>query len=131
MTELIDIKSREEVSILVNTFYKKIRKDELLGPIFNGMITDWDTHLDLLIDFWETQLFMVKKYRGNPLEAHVKVDAFTNHNVEAKHFGVWLQYWFETIDELFKGEKAQLAKNRARNMNTFMQIEIFNARPKK
>ncbi len=45
-----DIKNREDVSLLINTFYKKIRKDEILGPIFNGIITDWDAHLVLLTD---------------------------------------------------------------------------------
>ena len=51
------IESREDVSLLVNTFYSKIRKDTLLGPIFNRIITDWETHLELLTDFWETNLF--------------------------------------------------------------------------
>ena len=30
------IESREDVQLLVNTLYSKIRKDELLGPIFNS-----------------------------------------------------------------------------------------------
>lgn len=125
-----EIKSRKEISILVHTFYEKVRKEDVLGPIFNTIIKDWETHLNLLIDFWETQLFLVKKYKGNPLEAHVKVDTFFNHSINEKHFGIWLQLWFETIDTLFEGEKAQLAKNRARNMSTFMNIEIFNSRKK-
>ncbi|MGV6828568.1 MAG: group III truncated hemoglobin [Flavobacteriales bacterium] len=125
-----EIKSRIEISILVHTFYEKVRKEDVLGPIFNTIVNDWETHLNLLLDFWETQLFLVKKYKGNPLEAHVKVDTFFNHSINEKHFGIWLQLWFETIDTLFEGEKAQLAKNRARNMSTFMNIEIFNSRKK-
>jgi len=53
-----DIRNREDVSRLVNTFYAKIRVDETLGPIFNAIITDWDVHLSRLTDFWESQLFL-------------------------------------------------------------------------
>jgi hemoglobin len=46
------------------------------------------------------------------------------------HFGTWLNLWFQTIDELFDGEMAQIAKNRARNMGSHLHIAIFNARKK-
>ncbi|HSI76746.1 MAG TPA: hypothetical protein VK957_12660 [Lunatimonas sp.] len=38
------ITSRLEVSILVRTFYSKVRVHAELGPIFNGIITDWEVH---------------------------------------------------------------------------------------
>ncbi len=126
-----DIKSREDVAKLIHAFYAEVREDDLLGPIFNSMIKDWDKHLDLLTDFWETNLFFVKKYTGNPLEAHVRTDKFNNHTINEFHFGTWLNLWFKNIDDLFEGENAQLAKNRARNMSTFMNMEIFNHKPKK
>ena len=125
-----DIKSREDISKLIHTFYDEVREDDLLGPIFNSMIKDWDKHLELLTDFWETNLFFVKKYAGNPLEAHVRADEFHNHTINEFHFGTWLNIWFKNIDDLFEGENAQLAKNRARNMSTFMNMEIFKNRPK-
>ncbi|MCG2418941.1 group III truncated hemoglobin [Aequorivita sp. F47161] len=122
------IESREDVSLLVNTFYSKVRKDALLGPIFNRIITDWDTHLELLTDFWETNLLYARKYYGNPLHAHVVVDHKMNHTINELHFGVWINLWLETINELFEGETAQIAINRARNMGTFIHLNIFNAR---
>ncbi len=125
-----DIQSREDISKLIHTFYDDVREDELLGPIFNSMIKDWDKHLELLTDFWETNLFFVKKYAGNPLEAHVRADKFHNHSINEFHFGIWLNLWFKNIDELYEGENAQLAKNRARNMSTFMNMEIFKHKPK-
>lgn len=123
-----DITSREDVTTLVHTFYKDVREQELIGPIFNSMIKDWDQHLDLLVDFWETNLFFVKKYKGNPLEKHVEVDQAHNNTINELHFGTWLNLWFKTIDALFEGDTAQLAKNRARNMSTFMNLEIFKSR---
>ena len=124
------IKSREEVSLLVMTFYAKIRKDDLLGPIFNGIITDWETHLELLTDFWETNLLYKRKYFGNPMHAHVEVDQKCGNTINEMHFGTWINLWVQTIDELFENddEIAQVAKNRARNMGTFLHLNIFNAR---
>ncbi|MGB5665825.1 MAG: group III truncated hemoglobin [Maribacter sp.] len=123
-----DIKNREDVSLLVNTFYVKIRKDNILGPIFNSIITDWDSHLTLLTDFWETQLFLKRKYYGNPVTAHQEVDDKMNHTITSEHFGLWLNLWFATIDELFEGDVSWIAKNRAQKMSTMLFMEIFKHR---
>ena len=125
-----DIENRLDVNILVIQFYEKIRIDELLGPIFNAAIKNWPEHLEHLTDFWETQLFFVAKFKGNPLKKHVEVDAQTNHTVSANHFGVWLNYWFETFDFLFEGERVQVAKNRARKMGSHLYLKLFEALPK-
>lgn len=126
-----NIESREDVSLLVNTFYSKVRKDELLGPIFNGIIKDWPSHLELLTDFWETNLFFQRKYFGNPMHVHVEVDKKMGGTINELHFGIWINLWHETINELFEGETAEVAKNRARNMGTFLNLNIFNSRNKK
>ncbi|PVW13884.1 group III truncated hemoglobin [Marixanthomonas spongiae] len=126
--EKTEIRNREDVNKLVTTFYASVRKDDLLGPIFNTIITDWDEHLEKLTDFWESNLFFKKKYKGNPLAKHVEVDQHQNGTINEKHFGTWINLWLQTIDNLFVGEVAQLAKNRARNMGTFMHLKIFEAR---
>ena len=123
-----DIKTKDDVFLLVSTFYEKVRKNELLGPFFNDKIKDWDQHLELLTTFWESSLFLKTKYYGNPLEAHVKVDRENNQSITELHFGVWLNLWFETIEELFEGEIAENAKRRARKMGTFLYLKIFEAR---
>ena len=130
-----DIKTRDDVALLVNQFYKKVRANDVLGPIFNSAISDWDTHLDHLTTFWESSLFMgralQKKYKGNPLEAHIKVDKANNNSINEHHFGVWLNLWFKTLDSLFSGEITENAKRRARKMGTFIHITIFEARQQK
>lgn len=129
-----DINTREDVYLLVSSFYTKVRKNDLLGPIFNTAIKDWDEHIDRLTTFWETSLFMTRKleqkYIGNPMEAHVKVDRDNNHSITELHFGVWLNLWYQTIDELFVGEYADVAKRRARKMGTFLHLKIFEERQK-
>lgn len=126
------IDSREDVSVLVNTFYVKIRDDESLGPIFNGHIKEnqWPEHLEKLTDFWETNLFGVPKFKGNPPQAHKDVDKKFNHTITQEHFGRWLTLWFETIDELFEGERADRAKQSARRMSTGLFLAIWQGRPK-
>ena len=119
-----DIQNREDVFKLVSTFYAKVRANEKIGYVFNEIIEDWPSHLEKLTDFWETNLFFVSKFRGNPMQAHVDVDRHFNNTIEQKHFGEWLNMWFETVDELFEGDRASIAKNRARNMasNLFMAV---------
>lgn len=119
-----DIQNREDVFKLVSTFYAKVRDNEKIGYVFNEIIQDWPSHLEKLTDFWETNLFFVSKFRGNPMQAHVEVDRHFNNSIEQKHFGEWLNMWFETVDELFEGDRASIAKNRARNMasNLFMAV---------
>lgn len=123
-----DIRSREDIFLLVNTFYKKVRKNALIGPIFNSQIDNWPEHLEKLTDFWETNLLFERKYKGNPLLAHQLVDEKSNFSVEQIHFGTWLNLWYATIDDLFEGENAATAKRRARKMSTFMFLKIFENR---
>ena len=126
--EMTDINSEKDVLHLVRTFYAKVQVDDLLGPIFNSVITDWEEHYERLTAFWVSNLFFSKKYNGDPLQKHVEVDAAHHGTINEMHFGVWLNLWYETIDELSKGDVAQVAKNRARNMSTFIHLKIFEAR---
>jgi len=125
------IEDRADITLLVNSFYSKIRIDELLGPIFNSHIAEdnWKVHLDKLADFWETNLFGIAKFKGSPTQKHIIVDKNLNYGIEQKHFGKWLQLWFETIDELYEGEYADKAKNAARRMSTGQFLAIWAERP--
>ena len=126
-----DIKNRKDIHRLVTRFYSKVRKDEVLGPFFNNSIKDWDAHLNHLTDFWESSLFLKLKFLGDPLQAHIKVDKAHNNAITELHFGIWLNYWSQTIDELYEGDIAQNAKRRARKMGTFIYLKIFEARKNK
>jgi len=128
MTTKNDIRSRNDVFMLVSSFYEKVKKDPVLGPFFLEVIDDWDEHLQRLTTFWESSLFLKTKYLGNPLEAHVNVDKRHNHSITELHFGLWLNLWHQTIDELFVGDYAENAKRRARKMGTFLYLKIFEAR---
>jgi len=125
------IESRTDIELLVNTFYAKIRKDDKLGAIFDSHIPDdkWPEHLAKLADFWETNLFGIPKFKGNPTQKHYNVDANLDYSIEQTHFGKWLQLWFETIDGLFVGDLASKAKHAARRMSTVQYLAIWQNRP--
>lgn len=123
-----DIRDRKDVNELVTKFYTKVRSNQEIGFFFNETITDWDHHLEKLTDFWESNLFFRATYRGNPVSAHNRVDDLNKNSISEYHFGIWLNLWFETIDELFEGELAQRAKNNARKMSTHLFLKIYQNR---
>jgi len=124
------IENREDVKLLVTTFYDKIRSDQEIGFFFNETITDWEEHLEKLTNFWEMNLFGTKNYTGNPIIAHNAVDKRFNHSITPNIFGIWLNLWFATLDELFEGENVDVLKRRARKMQTFLYMNIFESRTK-
>lgn len=79
----------EDIELLVNSFYAKIRVDELLGPIFNSHISEnaWPEHLKNLADFWETNIFGVPRFKGSPTQKHINVDKNLNYTISQVHFG--------------------------------------------
>jgi len=123
-----DIASREDFRKLVGLFYGKVRKHDRLGPIFNEVILDWEEHLEKITDFWMNTVFYENDYHGNPLRKHLNLDIRFKEKIEQAHFGNWLELWFATVDEHFHGEKAHLAKERARNMAHIMYLRIYEQR---
>lgn len=111
-----DIITEHDVEILVHTFYDKIRANELLAPIFNEVIKDnWDGHLKKMCDFWSTILLYTRKYLSDPMVKHVPLP------LQKIHFNEWLLLFSKTVDELFSGEIAEIAKKRAGNIARVMQ----------
>ena len=126
-----EIRNREDIFILVSKFYEEIRKDKLLGPVFNSHIPDsqWPKHLKKLTDFWETTLLGVVSFKGNPSRAHMNVDKGLNYKMNQIHFEKWLQIWFTTIDSLYEGQLAQRAKDASRKMATGQYLNVWKRRP--
>ncbi|MER2996750.1 group III truncated hemoglobin [Pontibacter populi] len=119
MTEKKDILSLDDVKLLVDTFYTRVRADEMLGPIFDERIQDrWARHLDIMYRFWQTVLLEELTYQGSPGTKHITLP------VGAEHFERWVSIFFSTIDELFTGEKAEEAKWRAQKMADMFASKI-------
>jgi hemoglobin len=94
-----------DMKLMVDNFYGKIREDELLADIFNNKIQNrWDEHLDKMYRFWQTVLLNEHTYLGSPFIPHAKLP------VNAEHFDRWIMLFNETVDNFFTGEKAEKAK---------------------
>ena len=109
-----DVATRRDVELLVRTFYRAAAMDDVLGPVFAAAHVDWPAHLATVADFWVWQLLGVRGYEGNPLLAHRPAHATTPFT--DAHFERWLALFTETVDELFVGPTAELAKARAAKM---------------
>lgn len=114
-----DIETIEDIRLLVDTFYGKVRLDPLIGPIFIGVIRDqWPAHLEKMYRFWQTILLGEHTYSGSPFVPHAKMP------LEQKHFESWLSIWYGTVDDLFAGERADEAKWRGERMATMFLSKI-------
>ncbi|AKD04235.1 group III truncated hemoglobin [Pontibacter korlensis] len=111
MAQTQDILTLDDIKLLVDTFYTRVRADKMLGPVFEERIEDrWPKHLDTMYRFWQTVLLEQYTYQGRPGAKHITLP------VGVEHFERWLVLFFTTIDELFSGEKATEAKWRAEKM---------------
>lgn len=120
-----DITNREDIILLVDTFYDRIRRDDLLGTIFNDIArVNWDTHLPKMYDFWDTVIFGTGTFRGNPLAAHARLVPLTDMGKDK--FDHWLALFQETVNSLFAGDKAEHIKNAAADMASVIYSKINN-----
>ena len=114
-----DILELEDVKLLVDTFYDKVRDDQLIGPIFNERIQNrWPQHLAKMYTFWQTVLLGEHTYYGSPFPPHAQLP------LEKEHFERWLALFSETLQELFSGETADEAIWRANKMAVMFQYKI-------
>ncbi len=125
---LSDIKSRDDIILLVDTFYDKVKQDGMLGPIFNEKAqVNWVKHLPVMYDFWENVVFYTGNYGGNPMRIHQQLHQ--RFPLSKQDFDTWLNLFNSTVDELFNGDNAELIKQRARSIATVMQVKILHPGP--
>ncbi|MBD8389620.1 group III truncated hemoglobin [Dysgonomonas sp. BGC7] len=114
-----DIENVDDIKKIVNIFYGRVRKDDLIGPIFNNVIQNhWNEHLEKLYLFWQSRLFGDPVYDGFPFPPHAQLP------INKEHFDRWLSLFTETVDTLFIGPIANEAKNRAYKIADVFQDKL-------
>lgn len=122
-----DISSRAEIEQLIDLFYEKVKKDTVIGFIFTDVVPiNWDHHIPVIVDFWETILLDNPVYKKNAMEVHY--DLNRKLPLKKEHFESWLNLFFTTLDELFEGKIATLAKTRAKSIADVMLFKMSNAK---
>jgi len=103
---------------LVRTFYGKIRKDPLLGPVFEARIFDWEPHLQRMCAFWSSVALLSGVYSGRPMEKHLPLP------VDARHFDRWLALFEQTAREVCPPAAAEHFIERAQNVAQSLELGI-------
>jgi hemoglobin len=105
---------------LVDTFYARVRQDELIGPLFNEAVHDWPEHLERLQAFWSSVMLTSGRYKGRPLPAHLQhADRINGHSFER-----WLAIWDETTNEMFAPTAAAALQEKAARIAESLQLGI-------
>ena len=108
---------------LVHTFYGRIQKDSLLGPIFAREIRDWDEHLPKMVAFWSSITLKTRSYSGRPVPAHANLQGLTT-----AHFDHWLELFEKTAGDIFTGEPALEFIRRAHQIANSLKMAIDTQR---
>jgi len=107
-----DIETRADCERLVRAFYGRALVDPVIGFIFVDVAKlDVEAHVPRIASFWETILLGSQSYAGGAFAPHAALHAQVR--LRRGHFERWLWLWCGTVDELFAGERAELAKAHA------------------
>ena len=107
-----DIETRDDLERLVRAFYTRALTDPVIGFIFVDVAKlDLEEHVPVIASFWETILLGAGSYSGGAFRPHAELHAKVE--LRAGHFERWLGLWRTTVDELFAGPRAELAKSHA------------------
>jgi len=122
-----NLESREDIELLVNSFYDKVVQDEAIGFFFKDIIkVNFQKHLPKMYSFWETILFGQMSYKGNPMAVHFPINQL--EAMEKRHFEKWLELWKQTIEENFTGQNADMAITKSENIANLMAYKMEMAR---
>ncbi len=118
-----DIQNRDDIQRLIDQFYQKVLKDEVIGHVFTDTIEFiWDRHIPVMYDFWESVLFHTAVYKGNPMLKHI--DLNKKITLTDAHFDQWLELWRLTVEDNFTGERATAAIEKSIVMRHLIQSKI-------
>lgn len=120
-----DIQDKTDIQYLVETFYGTALADPLIGPVFKKADFVLEAHIPVMISFWETILFDVITYGGNPMLKHLELNRTAA--LEPGHFERWMMIWEETVNGKFEGPLAEKAVIRARSIAQLMSYKIQQA----
>jgi hemoglobin len=115
--------TEEEIALLVERFYAKVRKDPEIGPVFNDAVQDWDEHIALLKNFWSSVLLASGRYKGSPMMAHLPLP------IERQFFDRWLQLFAETAHEVMPASLAFMVIGKAERIADTLKLGLYAYKP--
>ena len=123
-----DIETAADCERLVRAFYARAFEDPMIGWLFTDIAQlDLEAHVPRITAFWETILLDAGSYSGGAFAPHAALNARVR--LQPGHFERWLMVWRETVDDLFAGPRAELAKSHARRVATAFYQRLAAAPP--
>jgi hemoglobin len=116
-----------DIARVVPAFYAKVRRDPMLGPIFNGAIDEWPEHLEKLQSFWSSVMLTSGRYKGQPMPAHIKHEA----QITPAAFARWLELWGDTTASLLSPDQAAAMQDKAARIAESLQLGIHYYRERR
>jgi len=103
---------------VVRAFYACARQDELIGPIFEREVADWEAHFGRMNAFWSSVLLMSGRYHGTPMPMHARLPIGT------EHFNRWLELFVQTAREVCPPAAAAVFADRANRIADSLEMGI-------
>lgn len=118
-----DIETRADIETFIKSFYEKVVVDETIGIIFTKIFPlNWEHHIPLITDFWETILLGNPVYKKNAMAVHFDINKI--FPLQKKHFDAWLHIFNTTLNEMHEGPIKILAIKRAAGIAQMMQLKM-------
>ncbi len=100
-----EISEKSDVQDLVQSFYSQVLIDKDLAPFFQRI--DFESHMPKMVDFWSFVLLDESGYTTNVTDKHMHMP------LTQEHFNRWIELFHATVNAMFIGERAEIAKQRA------------------
>ncbi len=122
-----DIETEQDVKLFLDAFYEKVKVDDTIAYLFNEVANlDWDAHMPKIYAFWEGILLGKVGFRGDVMGMHIRLDQ--KEKITTQHFDRWIMLFTETVNQLYKGDKADEAINRARMIRSTIEFNLQKKR---
>ena len=113
--------NEDDLGVLVDRFYARVRRDDLLGPLFNRAVDDWPHHLETLRAFWSSVMLTSGRYKGSPMAAHLRHASA----IRGEMFDRWLELWRETAFATLAEPNATAVVAKAERIGESLKLALF------
>lgn len=119
----------DEINMVVDTFYARIRAHAVLGPVFFASIPDeteiWVVHEEKIGRFWRNAILSERSYDGNPQRAHSNNDL-----IAPEHFEIWLGLFDQVLSEKLTVAQAAAWSALAHRIGAGLRMGVIQSKQK-
>ena len=115
--------TEQSIGVLIDRFYAAVRRDSVLGPVFETAIAAdaWPVHLATMRRFWSSVMLASGRYAGNPVGVHRAVQG-----LERPMFELWLALFEAVAAETFTPDVASRFRLKADRIATSLRLAVFH-----